>query len=385
MDRREYDLDALEIARYGRHLVLPEVGPEGQRRLKEASVALIGAGGLGSPAGLYLAAAGVGSIGLVDDDAVDLSNLQRQVLYGTRDVGVPKARAARDRLADVNPHVEYATHPVRLSADNALDILEAYDVVVDGTDNFPTRYLVNDACVLLGKPNVYGSVFRFEGQASVLATAHGPCYRCLYPEPPDPGTVPNCAEGGVLGVLPGIIGALQATEAIKLILGTGDPLIGRLVLLDALEMRFRELRLRRNPDCPACGDRPTIRSLEDVPEYCATTPPAAPTERAALDVTPSGLRDRMAGGAAPLLVDVRTPVEWQICRLEGAILVPMHELVERVGELDPEREIVVYCHVGVRSAMVVDWLTRQGFSRVRNLAGGIDAWAVEIDPDLPRY
>jgi len=373
-----------EIARYSRHLTLPEVGVEGQLRLRSASVLLVGAGGLGSPLGIYLAAAGLGRIGLVDFDVVDLSNLQRQVLYATQDIGRPKIEVAQQRLLAINPHVVVEPHPVRLTSDNALDIIAPYDLVIDGTDNFATRYLVNDACVLLGKPNVYGSIFRFEGQASVFWARKGPCYRCLYPEPPAPGAVPSCAEGGVLGILPGVIGSLQATEAIKLLLDRGESLIGRLLLFDALEMRFRELRLRKDPRCPVCGEHPTIRELLDYDVTCGVgeAAPAATTD-GHLDVR--ALKQRQDAGDRPLLMDVRTPQEWEICRLEGAILIPLQELPSRLGELDREREIVVYCHVGVRSAMAVDFLRGEGFTSARNLEGGIDAWSIHVDPSTPRY
>jgi adenylyltransferase/sulfurtransferase len=373
-----------EIARYSRHLTLPEVGVQGQLRLRSASALLVGAGGLGSPLGIYLAAAGLGRIGLVDFDVVDLSNLQRQVLYETQDVGRPKIEVARQRLLAINPHVEVEPHPVRLTSDNALDIIGPYDLVIDGTDNFATRYLVNDACVLLGKPNVYGSIFRFEGQASVFWARKGPCYRCLYPEPPAPGAVPSCAEGGVLGILPGVIGSLQATEAIKLLLDRGDSLIGRLLLFDALEMRFRELRLRKDPRCPVCGEHPTIRELLDYDVTCGVGETVAPAATDGhLDVR--ALKQRHDAGDRPLLMDVRTPQEWEICRLEGAILIPLQELPSRLDELDREREIVVYCHVGVRSAMAVDFLRGKGFTAARNLEGGINAWAIHVDPTTPRY
>jgi adenylyltransferase/sulfurtransferase len=377
-------LDAHEIARYSRHLTLPEVGMEGQLRLRAAGVLLVGVGGLGSPLGMYLAAAGVGRIGLVDFDVVDLSNLQRQILYGTDDIGSPKLQRARARLEQINPHVQIDTHPVRLDADNALEILEGYDLVLDGTDNFPTRFLVNDACVLLGKPNVYGSIFRFEGQVSVFSAPGGPCYRCLYPEPPPPGEIPNCAEGGVLGILPGIIGTLQATEAIKLILGLGDSLVGRLLLFDALEMRFRELGLRRDPDCPVCGERPTIRQLiPTAPSVCETA--AGSGDQTVPEIDCPGLRDLLDGDPAPQLLDVRTSQEWEICRIDGAKLIPLHELPGRVTELEPSRAIVVYCHVGVRSAQAVELLRERGFSAAVHLAGGIDAWAAQVDPAVPRY
>ena len=373
-----------EIARYSRHLTLPEVGVEGQLRLRSSSAVIVGAGGLGSPLGIYLAAAGIGRIGVIDFDVVDTSNLQRQILYSTQDVGRPKIELARERLLAINPHVEVEPHAERLTADNALDTLAPYDLVIDGTDNFPTRYLVNDACVLLGKPNVYGSIFRFEGQASVFWAQKGPCYRCLYPEPPSPGAVPNCAEGGVLGVLPGVIGCIQATEAIKLLLGRGESLIGRLLLFDALEMRFRELRLRKDPRCPVCGEHPTIRELVEHDATCDVRPAADTTSPdARLDVR--SLKQRQDAGDRPILVDVRTPQEWQICRLEGAILIPLQELPSRLGEIDRRHEIVVYCHVGVRSAMAVGFLRGNGFDRARNLEGGIDAWAVNVDPSTPRY
>jgi adenylyltransferase/sulfurtransferase len=376
-------LDPLEIARYSRHLVLPEVGVEGQQRLRDARVVVVGAGGLGSPLAIYLAAAGVGRIGLVDFDVVDLSNLQRQVLYGTEDVGRSKLELARRRIAALNPHVSVDSHSVRLTSENALEILGDYDIVLDGTDNFPTRYLVNDACVLLGKPNVYGSIYRFEGQVSVFGAAGGPCYRCLYPEPPVAGSVPNCAEGGVLGVLPGTIGTLQATEALKLILGQGQPLVGRLLLFDALEMRFRDLKLRRDPQCPVCGESPTIRRLIDYEAACGVAPEPQIVELPAIEV--EELRERLGDHAPPLLLDVRTPEEWTICRIDGARLIPVQALASRIDELDRQREIVVYCHVGWRSAWAVDLMVRRGFSRVVNLAGGIDAWSQRVDPSVPRY
>ncbi len=380
--RPQRPLDPEEVARYSRHLVLPEVGVVGQTRLRGARVLVVGAGGLGSPLALYLAAAGVGHLGLIDFDDVDVSNLQRQILYGTSDVGRPKVTAARARLADVNPMIDIEAHRERLSAANALERLAGYDVVVDGTDNFTTRFLVNDACVLLGKPNVYGSIFRFEGQASVFWPGRGPCYRCLYPEPPPPGMVPNCAEGGVLGVLPGIIGTLQATEAIKCILGLGDSLIGRLLLFDALEMRFRELKVRRDPACPVCGDEPSIRKLVEIGQNCAS-PSTAPD--ADHEISVAELKRRLDEGDNPMLLDVRTPQEWAICRLDGAHMIPMQELSGRKKELDPSSEIVVYCHIGGRSRMAVAFLRQQGYGRARNLTGGIDSWALEIEPAMPRY
>jgi sulfur-carrier protein adenylyltransferase/sulfurtransferase len=374
-------LNPSETRRYGRHLVLPEVGLEGQLRLKDARVLIVGAGGLGAPAALYLAAAGVGRLGIVDFDDVDASNLQRQVLYATADVGRKKVVAARERLAALNPEIEIETYPVRLSASNAREILTGYQVVVDGTDNFPTRYLVNDACVLLGLPYVYGTIFRFEGQASVFWKGRGPCYRCLHPEPPPPGMIPNCAEGGVLGVLPGVIGSIQATEALKIALGRSETLAGRLLLFDALTMRFREMTIARDPACPVCGDRPTITTLVDQDEACAVPDP----EPAGPTLTVAELHARLARGAKPILLDVRTPQEWAICHLDGATLIPLQTLPARAAELPREAEIVCYCHVGARSAMAAAYLRREGYARARNLVGGIEAWAREIDPSMPRY
>jgi len=376
-------LDPRETARYGRHLVLPEVGVEGQLRLRAASVLVVGAGGLGSPLAIYLAAAGVGRLGLVDFDRVELSNLQRQILYGTEDVGRPKVEMAARRLRQVNPHVTLETHATRLSADNALDLVSRYDVVVDGTDNFATRYLVNDACVLAGKPNVHGSIFRFEGQVSLFRAGHGPCYRCLFPEPPPAGAVPSCAEGGVLGVLPGIVGSLQAAETIKWILGLGESLCGRLLLFDALEMRFRELTLARDPGCAICGDTPRIREIVEYAAVCAD--PAAVSEAPAADIGPEELARRLTSDTPPLLLDVRTRQEWEICRLDGARLIPVQELEQRLGEIERGREVVVYCHVGMRGALAAEMLRRAGFARVSNLRGGIEAWAATRDPGMPRY
>ncbi len=374
-----------EILRYSRHLIMPEVGMEGQLRLKRARVLCVGSGGLGAPLALYLAAAGVGRLGLVDFDRVDFTNLQRQVLYGTSDVGRPKLEVARQRLADLNPEVEIVPYETRLTSENALEILEPWDIVVDGTDNFPTRYLVNDACVLLGKPNVYGSIFRFEGQVSVFGMPEGPCYRCLYPEPPPPGLVPSCAEGGVLGVLPGIIGSLQAMEVLKLILGIGQPLVGRLLLFDALAMRFRELRLRRNPDCPVCGERPTIRQLIDYEEFCGIRGEEAPARVTDVpEIAPRELYQRLQRGEDIFILDVREPHEYQICNL-GGYLIPLGELPRRVHELDTARTIVAHCRSGKRSAEAVDFLRRVGFTRVWNLRGGILAWADEVDPTVPKY
>ncbi|MEM1945904.1 MAG: molybdopterin-synthase adenylyltransferase MoeB [Candidatus Caldarchaeum sp.] len=371
-----------EIRRYGRHLIIPEVGMAGQKKLKAAKVLVVGAGGLGSPISLYLAAAGVGRIGLVDFDVVDESNLQRQVLYTTKDVRRPKLEVAKERLTAMNPHIEVETYETRLTSENALDIISEYDVVVDGTDNFPTRYLVNDACVLLGKPNVYGSIFRFDGQVSVFDARKGPCYRCLYPEPPPPGLVPSCAEGGVLGVLPGVIGALQAMETIKVILGIGQPLIGRLLLFDGLHMSFTELRLRKDPSCKVCGPNPTVRELIDYEAFCGITPSQADRS---MHITPEELNEKIERGEKVFLLDVREPVEYEICHIENAVLIPLSKLPEHVNKLSLTDEIVAYCHTGVRSSMAVKLLRDLGFTRVRNLAGGIDAWAERIDPNMPRY
>ena len=375
-----------EIQRYARHLILPDVGVEGQQRLKAARVLIVGAGGLGSPVALYLAAAGVGTLGLVDFDAVDVSNLQRQILHGTKDVGRSKLDSARARLGDVNPHVRVETHDARLTSANALDIIGRYDIVVDGTDNFATRYLTNDACVLLGKPNVYGSIFRFEGQASVFGLDDGPCYRCLFPEPPPPGSVPSCAEGGVLGVLPGIVGTIQATEAIKLVLGIGDTLAGRLLLIDALSMQFRAMTLRKDPACPACGTR-TITALIDYDEFCG-----APTSGAihhaddVLEITPLELADRLSRARDTFdLIDVREPGEWAIARIDGARLIPLAQIPSSIQSLDKSRDIVVMCRSGVRSADAIRFMQREGFTRVKNLAGGILRWSADVDPRVPRY
>ena len=373
-----------EIRRYSRHLIMPEVGTLGQQKLKAARVLMVGTGGLGSPLGMYLAAAGVGTIGLVEFDVVDESNLHRQLLYGLADVGRPKIEAAMERLNIVNPHVNLIPHPVHLDSSNALDIVADYDLVVDGTDNFPTRYLVNDACVLSGKPNVYGSIFRFEGQASVFWAEKGPCYRCLFPEPPPPGLVPSCAEGGVLGVLPGIIGSLQANEVIKLIIGRGEPLIGRLVLFDALRMKFRELKLRRNPDCPVCSDNATQTELIDYEQFCGI-PVDDPAAAEAIDITPSEVKELLSQGQEIIILDVRSPEEFEICRIDGSVLIPVGELQERLGELDPRHFIVAHCHHGPRSTRAVRLLQQFGFSKVKNLKGGIDAWSVEVDPDVLRY
>lgn len=376
-----------ELLRYSRHLLLPEVGVVGQKRLRGSRVLVVGAGGLGSPTTLYLAAAGVGEIGLVDFDTVEVSNLQRQVLYGTSAIGRPKLEAAAARLNDLNPGVRITPHEGALTSENALEVLRPYDVVVDGTDNFPTRYLVNDACVLLHKPNVYGSIYRFEGQASVFDASRGPCYRCLYPEPPPPELVPSCAEGGVLGVLPGIIGVIQATETVKLLLGAGDPLVGRLLLFDALAMRFRELKLRKNPECVICGLHPTQTGLIDYPAFCGVPlPNASRTGNGEVPtVTPEALQAELGRKEPPMLLDVREPGEWEIAHLPGATLIPLRQLPDRVTELTRARSVVVYCHSGNRSGRATRMLLDLGFTRVRNLEGGIDAWAETVDPSMPRY
>jgi sulfur-carrier protein adenylyltransferase/sulfurtransferase len=378
-------LSKQEVLRYSRHLIMPEVGMEGQLKLKAAKVLLVGSGGLGAPLALYLAAAGVGRLGLVDFDRVDFTNLQRQVLYGTGDVGRPKLEAARERLLDLNPEIQIDTYEAQLTSENALEIIRDYDIVADGTDNFPTRYLVNDACVLLGKPNVYGSIFRFEGQASVFGAPGEPCYRCLYPEPPPPGLVPSCAEGGVLGVLPGIIGSLQAMEVLKLITGKGKPLAGRLLLFDALAMTFRELKLRKNPDCPICSDHPTQTELIDYYQFCGVRGEEAPAPDVAVpEMTPRELHERLGRGEKIFVLDVREPHEYQICNL-GGYLIPLGDLPRRVGDLDSARDIVAHCRSGKRSAEAVDFLRKAGFRRVWNLKGGILAWSDEVDPSVPKY
>ena len=393
VERKQPELESSELSRYARHLSLPEVGKEGQLRLKDARVLVVGAGGLGSPLALYLAAAGIGTLGLVDFDEVDATNLQRQILHGTKDIGRAKLDSARERLADVNPNVSVVTHDVRLDSSNALEILGPYDVVADGTDNFPTRYLVNDACVLLGKPNVYGSVFRWEGQASVFASDGGPCYRCLFQEPPPPGLVPNCAEAGVLGVLPGIIGSIQALEVIKLLLGQGNTLSGRLLIFDALEMSWREMAVSRNTSCPVCGDEPTQTGLIDYEDFCGLKAPVEGKEREEEMVNPFGevgaveLYERLASEEPPFLLDVRQPHEWDIVNLEtdGAVIIPLAELRDRLDELPADREIVVYCRTGARSASAAQILADEGFPSVFNFVGGIHAWVDEIDPSLPKY
>jgi adenylyltransferase/sulfurtransferase len=375
-----------ETLRYSRHLILPDIGLAGQERLKAARVLLVGAGGLGSPAALYLAAAGVGTIGLVDWDVVDVTNLQRQIIHGTSGIGRSKLDSARARLLDLNPHVHVETFATRLTSDNALEILRGFDVVVDGSDNFPTRYLVNDACVLLGKPNVYGSIFRFDGQASVFDARVGPCYRCLFADPPPPDLVPSCAEGGVLGVLPGIIGSIQALETIKLIVGVGEPLVGRLLLCDARKLQFRELALAKDPDCPVCGTHPTVTALIDYEAFCGVT--AGEGGRGTMDgveIEPTELKREWTANPALVVLDVREPHEYEIARIEGARLMPLSELAGRLRELDGRAEIVTHCHHGIRSLQAREILKGAGFANVRSLQGGIDAWSVIVDPEVPRY
>jgi adenylyltransferase/sulfurtransferase len=376
-----------EILRYSRHLIVPEVGMEGQLKLKAAKVLLVGAGGLGAPLGLYLAAAGIGRIGLVDFDVVDFTNLQRQVIHFTKDVGRPKIDSAAEKMQALNPNVEIVKHEVALSSENAMEILQDYDLVVDGTDNFPTRYLVNDACVLLGKPNVYGSIFRFEGQATVFAYQGGPCYRCLYPEPPPPGLVPSCAEGGVLGILPGTIGLIQATETVKLILGIGEPLMGRLLLYDALGMRFRELKLRKNPECPICGDRRTITKLIDYHQFCGVPqqPPKQESKVTEGEIEVTEVKEKLDRGDKFVLIDVREPHEHQICNIPAAKLIPLGEVGRRLDELDPEADIVIHCKSGMRSARACGILKAAGFKHVRNMKGGILAWSDQVDRSVPKY
>ncbi len=373
-----------EILRYSRHLIMPEVGMEGQQKLKAAKVLCIGAGGLGSPLALYLTAAGVGTLGIVDFDVVDYTNLQRQIIHTTADVGRKKLDSAAEKLKAINPYINLRTFDTRLSSANALELFREFDIIADGTDNFPTRYLVNDACVLTGKPNVYGSIFRFEGQASVFATEDGPCYRCLYPEPPPPGLVPSCAEGGVLGILPGLVGVIQATETIKLILGQGDPLIGRLLLVDALGMKFRELKLRKSPDCPVCGKNPTVKELIDYNEFCGIRGEEAPVATDVPAMTVEELKQQLDSKKDLFILDVREPHEYQICNLNG-YLIPLGDLPKRVHELDSSRDIVAHCRSGVRSGKAVTFLRQAGFKKVHNLTGGILAWADKIDPKMPKY
>ena len=386
-DRDLPNLTNDEVKRYSRHLIMPEVGVEGQRKLKAAKVLCIGAGGLGSPVAMYLAAAGVGTLGIVDFDVVDFSNLQRQILHGTPDVGRSKLASAKDKLTAINPEIEIRTHEVALSSANAMELFAPYDIIVDGTDNFPTRYLVNDACVLLGKPNAYGSIFRFEGQASVFATKEGPCYRCLYPEPPPPGLVPSCAEGGVLGVLPGMIGMIQATETVKLIMGIGEPLVGRFLIYDALRMRFRELKLRKDPDCPVCGTHPTVTKLIDYEQFCGIVPAAVEpvSVNNATEITSVELKQRLDRGDALKIVDVREPNEYQINRIPGSVLIPLGDVPKRVAELNPDDEIVMQCKSGARSAKAADFLRSVGYKKVLNLKGGILDWIDKVDPTQPKY
>ena len=380
------DLSPDELLRYSRHITLPEIGAMGQQRLKAARVLCVGAGGLGSPAAMYLAAAGVGTLGLVDFDAVDLSNLQRQILHGTSDLERPKVESARVRLQGINPHVGVETYPHAFCAANALDLVSRYDVVLDGSDNFATRYTVNDACVIAGKPNVYGSIFRFEGQAAVFAVPSGPCYRCLHPDPPPAGLVPDCAEGGVLGILPGVIGTVQATETIKLLLGIGEPLVGRLLLYDALKMRFREVKLPKDPDCPVCGTHPIILVPKDLEGYCMPQPVSGgrPNE-AHVDISVQELKMRLDRGETPQVIDVREPFEFEICRIPGSVLIPLAQLPVRLAEIDRDREVILQCKVGVRSARAAAFLRAQGFANARNLTGGILAWLDQVDPTQPKY
>jgi sulfur-carrier protein adenylyltransferase/sulfurtransferase len=381
------ELTTDDLARYSRHLILPEVGMEGQQKLKAAKVLCVGTGGLGSPLAFYLAAAGIGTLGLVDFDVVDASNLQRQIIHSTKDIGRKKLDSAAEKLNALNPFLKVVKHETMLSSANALEILKDYDVVADGTDNFPTRYLVNDACVLLDKPNVYGSIFRFEGQASVFATREGPCYRCLYPEPPPPGLVPSCAEGGVLGILPGLVGVIQATEVIKLILGNGSPLIGRLLLVDALNMRFRELKLRKNRDCPVCGDHPTVRELIDYQHFCGIVPETSPEtlmKNGVPQITVKELKRRIDAGEDVQLIDVREPYEYQIAQIGGK-LIPQNDVAQRLQEIDRNREVVVHCKSGGRSQRIAEYLKQSGYPRVVNVAGGILAWSDQIDPTVKKY
>jgi adenylyltransferase/sulfurtransferase len=379
------ELSRDEVFRYSRHLIIPDVAMDGQRRLKNARVLLIGAGGLGAPNAMYLAAAGVGHLGLVDFDVVDASNLQRQVIHGTSDIGRPKLESARDKIVEINPYVEVTLHDTRLTSDNARELIRGYDLVVDGSDNFPTRYLVNDACVLEGKPYVWGSIYRFDGQASVFWAEHGPCYRCLYPEPPPPGMVPSCAEGGVLGVLCGTVGSVQANEAIKLLTGIGDPLVGRLLIYDALEMSFKDITVRKDPACAVCGERPTVTELIDYEEFCGVVSDAAQQAAAGATLTPAQLKELLDDGQRVKLVDVREPAEWQINRIEGATLIPLGELPGHLSELPQTEPVVVYCKTGARSAEALALLKQSGFSTARHLGGGIAAWVKTVDPSLPQY
>jgi len=381
----DQSLSPPEFARYSRHVIMPEVGLDGQKKLKAAKVLVIGTGGLGSPLALYLAAAGVGTLGLVDFDTVDASNLQRQIIHGTRDVGRSKCQSAADKLRDLNPEVTVVLHEERFTSRNAVEIVRGYDIVVDGTDNFPTRYLVNDVCVLLNKPNVYGSIFRFDGQATVFHPAVGPCYRCLYPEPPPPGEVPSCAEGGVLGILPGVIGCIQATETIKLILGIGEPLIGRLLHYDALNMTFKTFKIRRDPKWPVGAPHPTITGLIDYEQFCGVRGGATPAAPAGGEITPARLKQRIDAGEDLYVLDVRNPNEFQICRIPGSVFLPLPELPARFAEVPRDREVVVHCKSGMRSAKAIEFLKGQGYTKLANLTGGILGWAEQVDPGMPRY
>ncbi len=388
---KEVNLSTEELKRYSRHLILPEIGVEGQKKLKAAKVLCVGTGGLGSPLSLYLAAAGIGTLGLIDFDVVDHTNLQRQVLFGTKDIGKSKVGTAAARLREINPNVNVIEHETKLDSSNAMEIIKQYDIVADGTDNFPTRYLVNDACVLLGKPNAYGSIFRFEGQASVFDSTRGPCYRCLYPEPPPPGMVPSCAEGGVLGILPGVVGVIQATETVKLITGQGTPLIGRLLTFNALKMRFHELKLRKDPECPICGKNPTIKKLIDYEQFCglrigqeSVGEDAAKGKGDSIEITVEELKKRLDRKEV-VLIDVREPFEYDICHIEGSKLIPLGEIQNRTGELDPSKEIVLQCHHGGRSMKALQILQSRGFKKLKNLTGGIDVWAERVDPSMARY
>ena len=381
----DQSLSPTEFARYSRHVIMPEVGLDGQKKLKAAKVLVIGTGGLGSPLALYLAAAGVGTLGLVDFDTVDASNLQRQIIHGTRDVGRSKCQSAADKLRDLNPEVTVVLHEERFTSRNAVEIVRGYDIVVDGTDNFPTRYLVNDVCVLLNKPNVYGSIFRFDGQATVFHPAVGPCYRCLYPEPPPPGEVPSCAEGGVLGILPGVIGCIQATETIKLILGVGEPLIGRLLHYDALNMTFKTFKIRRDPKWPVGAPHPTITGLIDYEQFCGVRGGATPAAPAGGEITPARLKQRIDAGEDLYVLDVRNPNEFQICRIPGSVFLPLPELPARFAEVPRDREVVVHCKSGMRSAKAIEFLKGQGYTKLANLTGGILGWAEQVDPGMPRY
>jgi len=385
INSEEIELSSEEMLRYSRHVSLSEVGVEGQKRLKAASILLVGAGGLGSPLAMYLAAAGIGRLGLVDFDRVDASNLHRQLIHGTKDVGRLKIESARESIADINPHVQVDTYEVALSSENALEIIEGYDLVIDGTDNFPTRYLVNDACVLSGIPNVYGSIFRFEGQASVFGAEDGPCYRCLFPQPPPPGAVPNCAEGGVIGVLPGIVGLIQANEAIKLLLGVGEPLIGRLLLFDALAMKFREIKLKRDPKCPVCGDNPTVTELIDYKEFCGFHAEDENEGDNPLEITAIEVKARMDNGYDFVLIDCRESDEYDICKIEGSVLIPLSDYEAGVADIDKSADIVVHCKLGGRSAQAQEWMLENGYERVLNMTGGITAWSNDVDSSVPVY